>query len=71
MNEEAALPTPRPRPRTNRALVYLAIAAATLLVIGANAHLLIAALESQPDCVAHLKVGHDQVGAFRAAQSSC
>ena len=70
MNEQV-LSAHRARPRTSRALVYLAIAAATLLVIGANAHLLIAALDSQPDCVAHLKVGHGQAGAFRAAQSAC
>ena len=71
MNEKAALPSVRPRLRTSRTLVYMAIAAATLLVIGANAHLLFAALDSQPDCVAHLKVGHGQDGAFRAAHSAC
>lgn len=70
MSEEA-MSAPKTKPRASRMLVYLAIAAATLLVVGANAHLLVAALDSQPECVAHLKVGHDQAGAFRAAESSC
>jgi hypothetical protein len=47
------------------------IVAATLVVLGANAHLLFAALDSQPDCVDHLKVGHGQQGAFGAADSAC
>jgi hypothetical protein len=70
---ENAQPTGRAgrRATTNKALMYLMIAVATLLVLGANAHLLFAALESQPDCVAHLKVGHEQDGAFRAAASAC
>ncbi|RYG87394.1 MAG: hypothetical protein EON59_07600 [Alphaproteobacteria bacterium] len=63
--------TLRPRALTNRTLMYLVIAAGTLLVVGANAHFLYAALESQPDCVAHLKVGHGQAGAFGAADSAC
>lgn len=62
---------PRRRAAMNKALTYLIIAMATLLVLGANAHLLFAALESQPDCVAHLKVGHGQHGAFGAAASAC
>jgi len=68
---DGAISVLKAKPRTSRLLVYLAIAAATLLVVGANAHLLVSALDSQPDCVAHLKVGHDQPGAFRAAESSC
>jgi hypothetical protein len=47
------------------------IVAATLLVIGANAHLLFAAITSQSACVDHLKVGHGQAGAFGAADSAC
>lgn len=54
-----------------KALVYALIVAGVLLVVGANAHLLYAALDSQPDCVAHLKVGHGQEGAFGAADSAC
>ena len=63
--------TTRPGTSTNRRLIYLMIATAILLFVGANAHLLYAALNSQPDCVDHLKVGHGQVGAFGAAQSAC
>jgi hypothetical protein len=51
--------------------MYLMIATATLVVLGANAHLLFAAVTSQPDCVDHLKVGHGQDGAFGAADSAC
>ena len=72
MTEQAAAArTPRPKGRTNKALIVLMIATATLVVVGANAHLLFAALDSQPDCVDHLKVGHGQQGAFGAAQSAC
>jgi hypothetical protein len=55
----------------SRTAVYLVIGAATLLVVGANAHLLFAAMDSQPGCVSHLKLGHDQPGAFGAAGSAC
>ncbi len=61
----------RPWRWTSRRVVYLMIATATLLFVGANAHLLYAALNSQPDCVDHLKVGHGEAGAFGAAQSAC
>ena len=63
--------TPRSRTWFNRTLMYLMIATATLVVLGANAHLLFAAVTSQPDCVDHLKVGHGQDGAFGAADSAC
>jgi hypothetical protein len=70
---ENAQPMGRPgrKAATNKTLMYLLIAIATLLVLGANAHLLFAALESQPDCVTHLMVGHGQIGAFGAAESAC
>lgn len=55
----------------NKALIFLMIATATLVVLGANAHLLYAAVNSQPDCVDHLKIGHGQEGAFGAAESAC
>lgn len=72
MKEQAqAMSTPRSRTWFNRTLMYLMIATATLVVLGANAHLLFAAVTSQPDCVDHLKVGHGQDGAFGAADSAC
>lgn len=69
--ETLAMGTTRAKTSTNRRLVYLVIAVAVLVVVGANAHLLYAALDSQPDCVSHLKVGHGQAGAFGAAESAC
>jgi len=66
-----AMTTPAPRTRAGRVLIYLAVVVATLVVIGANAHLLFAAITSQPDCIDHLQVGHGQQGAFGAANSAC
>ena len=63
--------TSEPRLWKGRGLTYLLILTGILLVVGANAHLLYAALDSQPDCVAHVKVGHGQAGAFGAAKSAC
>lgn len=63
--------TAQQKASTNKTLMYLLIAVATLVFLGANAHLLYAALNSQPDCVAHLKVGHGQDGAFGASDSAC
>lgn len=62
---------PRAKGWSNRTVMYLMIAVAALVFVGANAHLLFAAVTSQPDCVDHLKVGHGLEGAFRAAQSAC
>ena len=58
---------------TNRAAIWLIVAAGMLLVIGANAHLLYVAVTSQPGCVAHLRAGEgDAEGkSFSAAQSDC
>jgi hypothetical protein len=57
------------KPRT---VVWLSVAALTVLVLGANAHMLYVALASQPDCVAHQAPGAaGGSGAFSAAQSSC
>lgn len=71
MTPRAAAGAERSRDRPSRWWVYLVLAAATVLVVGANAHLLYAAIDSQPDCVTHLKVGHGQPGAFRAADPAC
>ena len=53
-----------------RAGVALAVLAGIGLFAAANAHLIWRSVNSQPDCVPHLKSpGAD--GQFRAAQSSC
>jgi hypothetical protein len=53
--------------------IWLGVAALTVLVLGANAHMLYVAIASQPACVAHQApgVGADASGGFSAAQSSC
>jgi hypothetical protein len=48
------------------------LAAAVLLVVAAaNAHLVYVAVESQSDCVAHLKQVGSRAGEFRAAKPAC
>ncbi len=47
------------------------LSAATLLVIGANAHLVYIAVSTQPDCVPHLKDKGSSPSAYRAAKSAC
>lgn len=54
----------------SRYVAGLALAAAIALVVIANAHLVWKAVQSQPDCVPHLKAPGAE-GRFRAAQSSC
>ena len=55
-----------------RRVIIGAIAAALVVVVLANLHLVYVALQSQPDCVAHLKPGTSgEGGAFSAARSSC
>ena len=63
--------TPLRSTSMNKKVIYLLVAGATLLFVGANAHLLHAAVNSQPDCVAHVRVGHGQPGEFGAASSAC
>jgi hypothetical protein len=46
--------------------------AAALLVVLANVHLVYVSIQSQPECVAHLKPGsRGDSGAWSAARSSC
>ncbi len=54
-------------------LVGIAVAAGTLLFVLANAHFLYVAIESQPECVAHLKAGESVpgTGSFSAARPAC
>lgn len=60
-----------PGMRINWRIVSLAIAAAGVaLLAAANTHLVYVALESQPDCVAHVK-NAGEGGAFQAARSAC
>ena len=47
------------------------LAAAVLLTVVANAHLVYVAVSSQPECVAHLKEIGSKAGEFRAARSAC
>jgi len=51
-------------------LPWLCVAAGLLLFGGANAHLVYVAYQSEPDCVAHLKVA-DGSGGYGAARSAC
>ena len=48
----------------------VAVSAGLLLFAGANAHLFYVAVQSQPDCVQHVKGAGDGNG-YRAAQSAC
>jgi hypothetical protein len=58
--------------RSKWPLLAWSLAAAVLLVVAAaNAHLVYVAVESQPDCVAHLKEAGSRAGEFRAAKSAC
>jgi hypothetical protein len=55
-----------------RTIVAGAVALALIVVVLANIHLVNVAIQSQPDCVAHVKPGTDgERGAYSAAQSAC
>ena len=57
---------------SRRTIVVGAVAVALLVVVLANVHLVYVAMQSQPDCVAHLKPGiGGESGAYSAARSSC
>lgn len=57
---------------SRRALTIGGALAALLLVVLANVHLVYVSLESQPECVAHVKPGtRSDSGAWSAARSSC
>jgi hypothetical protein len=59
--------------RSPKLVLWLAVSAGLLLVIGANAHLVYLAVMSQPECVTHARVGETAPdgGRFGAARSSC
>lgn len=51
-------------------LPWIIVPAVLLLFAAANAHLVYVAIQSQPECVAHVKVGAEATG-YRAAKSAC
>ena len=58
--------------RPVRPLIAWSLAAVVIAVfVAANAHLVIVATASQPDCVAHAKLPTEGAEGFRAAKSSC
>jgi len=55
-----------------RTIVVGAAVAALLVVVLANVHLVYVSMQSQPECVAHVKPGTGgESGAYSAARSSC
>lgn len=60
------------QPRKTLTYVTWAMVAAALLVfLGANAHLLYVAVQSQSECVPHLKESTGKTGKFMAAKPGC
>jgi hypothetical protein len=59
--------------RGSRLTIWLLIVAGLVAIGMANWHLVYVAITSQPDCVAHARLGdgHKEHGSFSAAQSSC
>ncbi len=57
--------------KRNRSALAWWILAAAAVFLGANAHLLYVAIDSDPGCVAHLKDTASVPGHYRAAKSSC
>jgi len=55
-------------PRGKAWMAWLLVAAGVLLFVGANAHLFYVAVQSQPECVDHLKAAGD---GYRAAKPAC
>ena len=61
------------REATNRRTIWICVGIALSLLFGANWHLVYVAIDSQPDCVAHLRAGagDGSRGLYSAAKSSC
>lgn len=57
--------------RRNRSLLAWWGLVAAAIFLGANAHMLCIAIDSDPGCVAHLKETGSAPGRYRAAKSSC
>ena len=58
------------RDRRWRSFAWVLIPLGLLLVVGANAHLVYVAVQSQPGCVEHVKAAGEGKG-YRAAKSAC
>jgi hypothetical protein len=58
---------------STRLRIWLAISVGLALLVAANWHLVHVAMSSQPECVAHLRLGEGDGarGAFSAARSAC
>jgi len=57
---------------SSRKFVVGAVAVALLVVVLANLHLVYVSLQSQPECVLHVKPGTGgENGTYSAARSSC
>ena len=56
-----------------RAMALMLAGAGAAILIAANAHLVVVALESQPDCVSHAKTADHSAHPtqYRAARPSC
>jgi hypothetical protein len=55
-----------------RTILVGAVVVALTVVVLANVHLVYVAIQSQPDCIAHLKPGvGGENGVYSAARSSC
>ncbi len=52
-------------------LLWILTAAAMIVFVGANAHLVYVAVSSEPGCVAHLKDKSGTPSGYRAAKSAC
>jgi hypothetical protein len=59
--------------RTNRAAIWLIAIAGLLVFAGANAHLVYVAMTSQPECIAHSRLGEGGPHGrpLSAAKSAC
>lgn len=57
--------------RTRAGVAWALAAAIAAVFVAANAHLVVVATVSQPDCVAHVKVPTEGAAGYRAAKSSC
>jgi hypothetical protein len=70
MKAATAISQTLPRRHVNWRVRALVIVAALLAVfVGANAHLVYVAIQSQPDCV--MRTGAESAGGLRPAKPSC
>jgi hypothetical protein len=61
------------RTHKRKGAIWLLVGLALLLLVAANGHLVYVAMTSQPDCVAHVRLGESNAARERlsAARSSC